>query len=263
MTHIHPDHYGLAGRVREASGAWVGLHPADAALLKAATTTPTSLVERMQAAPGRVGGARGQAPDLAYASMEIRSLVIVAEPDVLFEDDQKLELPGWDFRAVWTPGHSPGHICLYSATTTGSCSPATTSSPASPRTSRSTANRTPTRSATTSTRWPMRALRPRRGPPGATSTASPDLEARLDEIERHHADRLDDIERALRRPSGQSRPGTSPSASSGRGPWDEIPATCSGRPTARPWPTSCCSRPGDGSAGRPSVPARFYLAEGA
>src|SRR5687768_5705286 len=29
VTHIHPDHYGLAGRVREASGAWVALHPAD------------------------------------------------------------------------------------------------------------------------------------------------------------------------------------------------------------------------------------------
>src|SRR6202048_3580478 len=33
VTHIHPDHYGLAGRVREASGAWVALHPADAALI--------------------------------------------------------------------------------------------------------------------------------------------------------------------------------------------------------------------------------------
>ena len=33
ITHIHPDHYGLAGRLREASGAWVALHAADAALL--------------------------------------------------------------------------------------------------------------------------------------------------------------------------------------------------------------------------------------
>ena len=32
VTHIHPDHYGLAGRIREASGAWIALHPADAAL---------------------------------------------------------------------------------------------------------------------------------------------------------------------------------------------------------------------------------------
>src|SRR5689334_5968910 len=30
ITHIHPDHYGLAGRLREVSGAWIGLHPADA-----------------------------------------------------------------------------------------------------------------------------------------------------------------------------------------------------------------------------------------
>jgi len=36
ITHIHPDHYGLAGRVRERSGAWVALHAADAALLPAA-----------------------------------------------------------------------------------------------------------------------------------------------------------------------------------------------------------------------------------
>src|ERR1019366_9865319 len=35
ITHIHPDHYGLAGRLREASGAWVALHPADAALIPA------------------------------------------------------------------------------------------------------------------------------------------------------------------------------------------------------------------------------------
>src|SRR5690606_20398688 len=33
VTHLHPDHYGLAGRVREASGAWGVLPPADARLL--------------------------------------------------------------------------------------------------------------------------------------------------------------------------------------------------------------------------------------
>jgi len=32
-TRIHPDHYGLAGRVRETSGAWIGLHPHDAVML--------------------------------------------------------------------------------------------------------------------------------------------------------------------------------------------------------------------------------------
>lgn len=30
MTHAHPDHLGMAARVREASGAMVGMHPAEA-----------------------------------------------------------------------------------------------------------------------------------------------------------------------------------------------------------------------------------------
>ena len=36
----------------------------------------------------------------------------MAEPDVLFEDGQIIDLPGWPLRTVWTPGHSPGHLCL-------------------------------------------------------------------------------------------------------------------------------------------------------
>ncbi|HEV3213279.1 MAG TPA: MBL fold metallo-hydrolase, partial [Acidimicrobiales bacterium] len=47
VTHIHPDHYGLAGRVREASGAWVGLHPADAALLVGRYVDTDGLVASM------------------------------------------------------------------------------------------------------------------------------------------------------------------------------------------------------------------------
>src|ERR1700730_16295087 len=35
ITHIHPDHYGLAGRLRERSASWVGRHLADAALIPA------------------------------------------------------------------------------------------------------------------------------------------------------------------------------------------------------------------------------------
>src|SRR5580692_4551782 len=33
LTHLHFDHIGLAGRVRQASGAWIALHPADQAVL--------------------------------------------------------------------------------------------------------------------------------------------------------------------------------------------------------------------------------------
>ena len=55
VTHIHPDHYGLAGRVREGSGAWVGLHPADAALIYERYDAPDDLLDRVGAMLRRMG----------------------------------------------------------------------------------------------------------------------------------------------------------------------------------------------------------------
>ncbi len=53
-------------------------------------------------------------PDLSEASLQVRSFVSMARPDLLLEDAQRLEFPGWDLRVIWTPGHSPGHVCIYS-----------------------------------------------------------------------------------------------------------------------------------------------------
>jgi glyoxylase-like metal-dependent hydrolase (beta-lactamase superfamily II) len=41
-------------------------------------------------------------------------MVSMAKPDRLIEDGERLDLSGWDLRAVWTPGHSPGHLCFVS-----------------------------------------------------------------------------------------------------------------------------------------------------
>ncbi len=114
VTHIHPDHYGLAGRVREASGAWVGLHPADAEMLRARYVETDELLARMRDLMIDSGVPESRLPDLNMASMMIRSQVTMAEPDVLIEHDDRPALPGWDLRAIWTPGHSPGHLCFYS-----------------------------------------------------------------------------------------------------------------------------------------------------
>jgi glyoxylase-like metal-dependent hydrolase (beta-lactamase superfamily II) len=113
VTHIHPDHYGLAGRVREASGAWIGLHPADAGILRARYIETDELLARMRTLLLDSGVPEPMLPDLGEASMAIRSQVTLAEPDVLLEDGTRPDLHGWDLRAVWTPGHSPGHLCFY------------------------------------------------------------------------------------------------------------------------------------------------------
>ncbi len=114
VTHIHPDHYGLAGRVREASGAWIGLHPADAVMLEARYGDTDDLVAGMLRLLDDSGVPQDKLPDLALASMAVKSMVTMAEPDVFFEDGREIELPGWSLRSIWTPGHSPGHVCFYS-----------------------------------------------------------------------------------------------------------------------------------------------------
>ncbi|HET9690936.1 MAG TPA: MBL fold metallo-hydrolase [Acidimicrobiales bacterium] len=115
VTHIHPDHYGLAGRVREASGAWVALHPADAALIGARYDAPADLVESMAAQLRRNGAPADEVAALAAASMPVWPRVDPVHPDVLLEDGDRPEVPGWDLTAVWTPGHSPGHLCFAEA----------------------------------------------------------------------------------------------------------------------------------------------------
>ncbi|MEU9833015.1 MBL fold metallo-hydrolase [Streptosporangium sp. NPDC048047] len=114
VTHMHPDHYGLAGRVREASGAWIGLHPADARLLAGRydESLADDLVRRERGLLARSGVPEPSLDELAGASMMIRHFVSMAKPDRLIEDGERLGLPGWDLRAVWTPGHSPGHLCF-------------------------------------------------------------------------------------------------------------------------------------------------------
>jgi len=115
VTHIHPDHYGLAGRVRSASGAWIGLHPDDAVMLESRYGDTDALLDAMFHFLADSGVPEAKLPDLAFASMVMKSMVTMAEPDVLFEDGQVVELPGWPLRTIWTPGHSPGHVCFHSA----------------------------------------------------------------------------------------------------------------------------------------------------
>jgi glyoxylase-like metal-dependent hydrolase (beta-lactamase superfamily II) len=113
VTHIHPDHYGLAGRIRETSGAWIALHPADAVLIHDRYEEPRDLLEQMTAFLRRLGAPASEIEELRNASMPVRPFVDFAKPDVLLRDGQRPDIPGWELTAVWTPGHSPGHLCFW------------------------------------------------------------------------------------------------------------------------------------------------------
>ncbi|MCF3963531.1 MBL fold metallo-hydrolase [Streptomyces fuscigenes] len=110
VTHAHTDHYGLAGRVREASGAWIALHELDVPLLAAAERDPAG---RLAALLERVGAPHRLA-DRYLARVRARPRPEeMPHPDRLLRDGDDPEVPGFGLRALWTPGHSPGHICLW------------------------------------------------------------------------------------------------------------------------------------------------------
>jgi len=113
VTHIHPDHYGLAGRVRELSGAWVALHPADAALVNDRYEQVDRLLDRTAAWLRATGAPEREVEELRGASMQIRRFVVSARPDVLLEHGDRPDVPGWRLLAVHTPGHTPGHLCFH------------------------------------------------------------------------------------------------------------------------------------------------------
>jgi len=113
-THVHPDHHGLTTRLRDASGAWVAMHPAERDTLPQ-RTAPARTGDHLSAATGWLR--RSGAPEEAIAEIiggfaggEARPM---AEPDVLLDDGDLVPLAGRTVRAVWTPGHTPGHICLH------------------------------------------------------------------------------------------------------------------------------------------------------
>ena len=112
VTHIHPDHFGLAGAVAEASGAWIGMHEADAALVPSRYTDMDDLLERGRRQLADAGVPEEDLSTVTRSSTAVASLVRPAVVDRLLADGDPVGLPGWDLRAVWTPGHSPGHLCF-------------------------------------------------------------------------------------------------------------------------------------------------------
>lgn len=222
VTHIHPDHYGLAGRVRAASGAWIGLHPADAALLRDRYEDVDGLVSSMRALLSVCGTPPDLLPDLAEASMQIRSFVSMAPPDRLLGDGEMLGLTGWDLRTIWTPGHSPGHLCLYSDERRILLSGDHVLPRITPNISFHSQQVPNPLGDYLASLDRLRLLQPEEVLPGHEYRFR-GLAARVDEIERHHAERLDEIERALQLGPGTTVWDLATSLGWSR-PWDEMPA---------------------------------------
>jgi glyoxylase-like metal-dependent hydrolase (beta-lactamase superfamily II) len=129
VTHVHPDHHGLSGRVREASDAWVAMHERDRATVEhlsrgmadehareqAPTQSSPDFTDELVAVLLDAGATEGEltAAPAPTARRRVRRFRPLAVPDRAVDDAEQVDVPGWDVRAIWTPGHTPGHLCFH------------------------------------------------------------------------------------------------------------------------------------------------------
>src|SRR5438128_5396243 len=113
ITHIHPDHFGLAGELRERSGAELIIHRLEVALMEPRYARAEDLVRDVGKWLSLNGVPEEEDEFVKSASMGAREYVSVVEPCTLLEGAERLPVDDTELEGAWTPGHSPGHCCFY------------------------------------------------------------------------------------------------------------------------------------------------------
>jgi glyoxylase-like metal-dependent hydrolase (beta-lactamase superfamily II) len=110
ITHGHGDHMGLARRIRERTGAWVAMHEADTA--EQNQFADYAAFKRAGAEWLRKRG--GLDADFRAIGREVPDELIdfALTPDRFLVDGERPLGPGTSLISVWTPGHTPGHVCF-------------------------------------------------------------------------------------------------------------------------------------------------------
>lgn len=111
ITHVHFDHYGLAGTLMRAGVPVLAMHPRDWQTAQRHLTDPAAFDRAADAWIARNGfqidDAEGFVDELQHHRTELTA------PTELLEDGAEVGR----LRAMWTPGHTPGHLCFFDRVT--------------------------------------------------------------------------------------------------------------------------------------------------
>jgi glyoxylase-like metal-dependent hydrolase (beta-lactamase superfamily II) len=114
ITHVHADHFGLAGRIKKISPKTQLLtHQLEADLIESRYVKLTELMDKMSTLLERHGVPPMNIADLKSTSIPAPGLMILTYPDQVLYGGEIISTGVYDLEVIWTPGHSPGHICLY------------------------------------------------------------------------------------------------------------------------------------------------------
>jgi glyoxylase-like metal-dependent hydrolase (beta-lactamase superfamily II) len=113
VSHVHPDHYGMAGRIKRLSGATIAMHPIEKSFIEPRYVHMEELLHQTD----RMLVDNGVPPDemerLRDATVGMEQFIDTTPPDINLRDGDSITTGEFNFRVIWTPGHSSGHLCLY------------------------------------------------------------------------------------------------------------------------------------------------------
>jgi glyoxylase-like metal-dependent hydrolase (beta-lactamase superfamily II) len=113
VTHIHPDHYGAAGVFAGEGLADLYLHRLEVPLVYPRYIELEHLISEVRTYLLINGLPADEVEALSNSQRALSQIVKPVAPAVQLDGAETLEVGRRHLRVEWTPGHSPGHICLY------------------------------------------------------------------------------------------------------------------------------------------------------
>ncbi len=109
ITHLHPDHLGMAERIRAETGAAIAMHRFEAeAQEELSRGTGPAESNQMLDSWGVPGERRAE----LLEALDRRSKWKTVSADLLLNHGDLLDIPGVDLEVLHTPGHTSGHVSI-------------------------------------------------------------------------------------------------------------------------------------------------------
>lgn len=114
ITHLHADHLGLVTELATEKSTVFFSEP-DAVLTEGYAKKSAEAIERLTTSAARLGFSTQEIEEALRKHPGIKYIPKEFPPFTFLQDGERLEVGNYTFQVVDTPGHSPGHQCLYEA----------------------------------------------------------------------------------------------------------------------------------------------------
>lgn len=119
LTHHHIDHVGLLYNIKKNVDSKIFFSKNETELLDTMFSYPDiyskNIVEVYvrNGVPDDIAQMIKKINKMSFNSSFSKSYRLLTRPDIILTDGDKISTENYSFKIILTPGHSPGHICLY------------------------------------------------------------------------------------------------------------------------------------------------------